>query len=122
MQAYQRFDVLRNTKLNFIHQVANVSGRNETTSMAAQLSADVPAVLRAASRQLRDKSPKMRAAVFQVLKELIIAVPTSVTKDIDQLMTGIISALNVSPPALSFSRPFPSRDPLRPDFWGCALT
>lgn len=114
--------MLRNTKLNFIHQVANVSGRNETTSMAAQLSADVPAVLRAASRQLRDKSPKMRAAVFQVLKELIIAVPTSVTKDIDQLMTGIISALNVSPPALSFSCPFPSRDPLRPDFWECALT
>lgn len=62
-----------------------------------QLAADVPSIVRAASRQLNCKSPKTRAGVFQLLKELVVVAPVSVTKEIDLLMTGIISALNVRP-------------------------
>lgn len=62
---------------------------------ASQLAADVPGILKAASKSLRDKSVKIRAGVFQVLKELVIAVPSSFTQEIDQLMPGIIAALKV---------------------------
>ena len=78
-------------------QVGIVGGHGQGTGVAAQLDADVPGILKAASRQLRDKSPKVRAGVFLVLKELIFVAPISVVKDIDQLMPGIVAALNVRP-------------------------
>ena len=62
-----------------------------------QLRADVPAILRAASRQLRDKSVKTKAGIFQVLKELVAVLPDATAADIDQLVPGILAALNVCP-------------------------
>ena len=78
-------------------QVGVVGGHNQGSGVAAQLDADIPGILKAASRQLRDKSPKVRAGVFLVLKELVVVAPVSVTRDIEHLMPGIIAALNVRP-------------------------
>ena len=86
----------------FTHAVVNlqvgiVGGHDRGSGVAAQLDSDISGILKAAARQLRDKSPKTRAAVFLVLKELVVVAPVSVTRDIDQLMPGIIAALKVRP-------------------------
>ena len=61
----------------------------------AQLRSDVPAVLRAAARQLREKPIKTRMGAFGVLRELVLVMPEAVTADPGLLVPGIVSALNV---------------------------
>ena len=88
-----------------------MGGHDRGSQVAAKLDLDVPGILKAASRQLRDKSPKTRAGVFLILKELVVVAPVSVTRDIDQLMPGIIAALNVRPPSLIRKLLCPAVDP-----------
>lgn len=72
-----------------------VAKRGGSSASVAALQADVPAVLKAAARQLRDKSPKTRAAIFRVLKELVSVQPDATAASIDQLTPGIAAALEV---------------------------
>lgn len=78
-------------------QVAAFGRQRETTSdPSQQLAADVPAILRVVARQLRDKPPKTKGGLFQVLKELVTAQPAATAAGVDQLVAGIVAALEVS--------------------------
>ena len=79
------------------------------TPPTALLRADVPTILRATARQLKDKSPKTKAGAIQVLKELVDVLPEAIAADIDQLVPGILAALNVCD---HLSACQPNREPL----------
>ena len=64
-------------------------------SASELLAADVPALLKASARQLKEKSVKTRAGAFTVLQELLLARPDAVTGQADLVLPGILSALNV---------------------------
>jgi hypothetical protein len=79
-------------------QVAVAAKRSDGDSGAAvlsQLRSDVPAVLRVAAKQLREKSIKTRIGAFVVLRELVLVVPSAVSTDPSLLVPAIVSALNV---------------------------
>lgn len=76
-----------------VEVVARRSG--EADGPAAQLKADIPAIVRAIARQLRDKSVKAKSGVFQLLKELVTAQPNAVAAEMEQLVPGIAAALEV---------------------------
>ena len=76
-------------------QVAAAQQSESGPAPAELLSADVPALLRATARQLREKSAKTRAGAFTVLRELLLALPGAVSGHVPLLLPGIIAALNV---------------------------
>ena len=60
-----------------------------------KLLGDAPDVLKASLRQLRDKSLKTRTGILILLKELLATLPDNQLSDVDQLLPGVISAINV---------------------------
>jgi len=79
-------------------QVGVAAKRSDGDNGAAalgQLRSDVPAVLRAAAKQLREKPIKTRMGAFGVLRDLVLVMPEAVTTDPGLLVPGIVNALNV---------------------------
>lgn len=58
---------------------------------------DVPSVVKAAVRQLKEKSVRTRQGVFAALQELVAVASDSIGSHTAQMMPGIQVALNVSP-------------------------
>ena len=82
-------------------QVGVAAKRSDGDNGAAalgQLRSDVPAVLRAAAKQLREKPIKTRMGAFGVLRELVLVMPEAVTTDPGLMVPGIVNALNVRRP------------------------
>lgn len=77
-------------------QVATAANRDRAYQAYIQLQADSSEVLKAAFKQLRDKSLKTRAGVLLTLKELISIVPKCLSHDVEQLLPGLTAALSVS--------------------------
>lgn len=73
--------------------------RDRDPGVVERVRGDVPEVLKASLRQLRDKSLKTRAGVLALLKELLATLPDGQIRDADQLLPGVISAINVRPDA-----------------------
>lgn len=77
-----------------------------------QLRSDVPSVIKAVVRQLKEKSVRTKQGVFAALQELVTVVPDSIATHIAQMMPGIQAALtdksqnssNLKIPALTFLR------------------
>lgn len=59
--------------------------------------ADVPSVIKAAVRQLKEKSVRTKQGVFAALQELVIVASDSIGAHTAQMMPGIQAALNVRP-------------------------
>jgi hypothetical protein len=64
-------------------------------SPAHLLHADVPAIIRACARQLKEKNPKTRMAVFGLMRELMGVAPAPVAEQLPLLVPGITAALSV---------------------------
>lgn len=79
-------------------QVGTHAGRSDEGSAAsAQLQGDADGILKAAARQLREKSPKTRSGIFLALRELVLVLPGAVTAEsMVQLLPAIVQALTVS--------------------------
>lgn len=60
-----------------------------------QLCSDVPSIMKAAVKQLKDKSVKTKQGMFAALQELVTAVPESLGPFVGQVMPGIQAALQV---------------------------
>ncbi len=73
-------------------------------SALALLAADVPAVVKAAAKQLGEKSVKTRVGVFGVLRELLGVLPDSLAQHVAALLPGVLHALQVCGTQLSFGR------------------
>jgi cullin-associated NEDD8-dissociated protein 1 len=72
-------------------QVGIVSGRydaNDPASPLQLLLGDVGPMLKAAARQLADKSPKTRMGMFTVLRTLVGVLPGSVADHVGMLVPG----------------------------------
>lgn len=72
-------------------QVGIVSGRYDATDPASPLQLllrDVGPMLKAAARQLADKSPKTRMGMFTVLRTLVGVLPGSVADHVGMLVPG----------------------------------
>ncbi len=67
-----------------------------------QLRSDVPSVIKAAVRQLKEKSVRTKQGVFAALQELVTVVPDSIATHTAQMMPGIQAALTVSALRLMF--------------------
>lgn len=65
--------------------------------MVEKLLSDAPDILKASLKQLRDKSLKTRTGVLVLLKELLATLPDNQISNVDQLLPGVISAINVMP-------------------------
>ena len=81
-------------------QVATAPKNEAEPSAAELLAADVPALLRATARQLKEKSAKTRAGAFTVLRELLLALPSAVSGHVPLSLPGVLAALNVRSPLL----------------------
>ena len=66
------------------------SGNASSTSM---LQAEVPRIVKAAARQLSEKSIKTRMAVFNALRQLATTLPSSLATHAAALVPGIDKAL-----------------------------
>ncbi len=72
-------------------QIGHVSSRysaGDPSSPLALLHADVPAVFKAAGKQLSEKSVKTKVGVFMVLKELVAVLPESAAEHTGELVPG----------------------------------
>jgi cullin-associated NEDD8-dissociated protein 1 len=72
-------------------QVGIVSGRydaNDPASPLQLLLGDVGPMIKAAARQLADKSPKTRVGMFTVLRTLVGVLPGSVADHVGMLVPG----------------------------------
>lgn len=63
-----------------------------------KLLGDAPDVLKASLKQLRDKSLKTRTGILILLRELLATLPDNQISNVDQLLPGVISAINVCTP------------------------
>lgn len=80
---------------SLLKQVGVVSSRYDQKDPASPLqllSADVPPLIKAAARQLNDKSLKTRIGMFTVLHTLVGVLPSSVADHVGALVPGILSA------------------------------
>uniref|UniRef100_A0A7S3QNX2 TATA-binding protein interacting (TIP20) domain-containing protein n=1 Tax=Dunaliella tertiolecta TaxID=3047 RepID=A0A7S3QNX2_DUNTE len=87
-------------------QVGNVSKRyrsEDPNNPVQLLHADVPAVVRSCAKQLKEKNPKTRMAVFGLLRELIGVAPVPVAQQLPLLVPGITAALSDSAAAAASS-------------------
>ena len=66
--------------------------------MISLLLADAPGILKASQKQLKEKSLKTRTGILVLLKELLATLPDGRMQDVDQLLPGVISAMNVCNP------------------------
>lgn len=70
---------------------------NRVTSVLLLLCrSDVPRMVKAAVRQLKEKSVRTKQGVFAALQELVTVAPDSIGPHTAQMMPGIQAALNVS--------------------------
>lgn len=76
-------------------------GASQGPEALQMLQTDCGDVLKASCRQLRDKSLKTRTGVFLALKELLMVVPGCLSRDVDQVLPAVTSALNVGGPTPS---------------------
>jgi hypothetical protein len=60
------------------------------------LAGDAPDILKASMKQLRNKSLKTRTGILHLLKELLATLPDGQIRDTDQLLPGVLAAINVS--------------------------
>ena len=66
------------------------------SAACAQLRSDADGILKAAARQLREKSPKTRSGIFLALRELVLVLPDVCTPDaMGLLLPAILQALTV---------------------------
>eukprot|EP00878_Enallax_costatus_P002222 GHUV01002394.1.p1 GENE.GHUV01002394.1~~GHUV01002394.1.p1 ORF type:complete len:958 (+),score=265.35 GHUV01002394.1:286-3159(+) len=80
---------------DLLRQVGVVShryGANDPNNPLHLLQADVGTMLKAAAKQLSDKSPKTRMGMFTVLKTLVGVLPGSVADHVGMLVPGILLA------------------------------
>ncbi|KAG2500009.1 hypothetical protein HYH03_002291 [Edaphochlamys debaryana] len=79
-------------------QVGATTGRypqGDPASPLSLLSADVPSIVKASARQLRDKSAKTRVGVFGgVLRQLVAVAAPAVAGQVEALVPGVLAALN----------------------------
>ena len=82
-------------------QVGSHAGRSDEGSAAgALLKGDADAILKAAARQLREKSPKTRSGIFLALRELVLVLPDACTAEsMALLLPAILQALTVCLPS-----------------------
>ena len=73
--------------------------RDKAPGVIDLLLVDAPGILKASQKQLREKSLKTRTGVLVLLKELLATLPDSQMQDVDQLLPGVISAMNVCTPS-----------------------
>ena len=78
-------------------QVGSHADRSDEGSAAsALLKGDADAILKAAARQLKEKSVKTRSGIFLALRELVLVLPEACTADsIGLLLPAILQALKV---------------------------
>ena len=69
--------------------------RDKAPGVIGLLLADALSILKASQKQLREKSLKTRTGILVLLKELLAALPDGQIQDVDQLLPGVISAMNV---------------------------
>lgn len=87
------------TFIELIKQVGGTARRYEGAQGAKpvdQLRSDMPSIMKAAVRQLKDKSAKTKQGMFATLQELVAITPDSIGPYISQVMPGIQAALQVS--------------------------
>ncbi|KAF6251732.1 armadillo-type protein [Scenedesmus sp. NREL 46B-D3] len=80
---------------DLLRQVGIVAGRyaaNDPASPLQLLLGDVGPMLKAAARQLADKSPKTRVGMFTVLRTLVGVLPGSVADHVGMIVPGILLA------------------------------
>jgi len=91
-----------NVKVDIFHTFVNLiqvaASRPPHVDSTAQspltlIQVDTPAIMKATSRQLKEKSVKTKVGVFLVLRELVTAVPNSTEAQVDMLMPGVLHAL-----------------------------
>lgn len=73
------------------------AGRSdEGTAASALLKGDADAIIKAAARQLKDKSIKTRSGIFLALRELVLVLPEACTAEyMGLLVPAILQALKV---------------------------
>ena len=74
--------------------------RDKAPGVIDLLLADAPGILKASQKQLREKSLKTRMGILVLLKELLAFLPDGQMQDVDQLLPGVISAMNVGNPTM----------------------
>ena len=94
------------TFVELVKQIGRTNRRYEAAAGSKpidQLRSDVPSIMKAAVKQLRDKSIKTKQGMFAALQELVSVTPESLGPFIPQVMPGIQAALQVHfyPPLLS---------------------
>ena len=73
--------------------------RDKAPGVIDLLLADAPGILKVSQKQLREKSLKTRTGILVLLKELLATLPDGQMQDVDQLLPGVISAMNVGTPS-----------------------
>ena len=88
------------TFVELVKQIGSTANRYEGADMPPieLLRRDVPSIVKAAVRQLKEKSVRTKQGVFAALQELVTVVPDVIGVHTSQMMPGILSALNVSLP------------------------
>jgi len=74
--------------------VGRLAAPADPASPLAKLRGDVPGVVRAVARQLKEKSPKTRVGAFALLRELAAVAPAEVAAQLPALTPGITAALS----------------------------
>jgi len=93
------------TFIELVKQLGSTANRFEGSGGSKpidQLRSDVPSVIKAAVRQLKEKSVRTKQGVFAALQELVTVVPDSIATHTAQMMPGIQAALTVSAFRLMF--------------------
>ena len=87
------------TFAELVKQIGSTASRYEGADGSKpvdQLQSDVPSIIKAAVRQLKEKSVRTKQGIFAALLELVTVVPSSIGTHTPQLMPGIQAALTVS--------------------------
>lgn len=103
------------TFAELVKQIGSTASRYEgadSSKPVDQLQSAVPSIIKAAVRQLKEKSVRTKQGIFAALLELVTVVPSSIGTHTQQLMPGIQAALtdksqnssNLKIPALTFLR------------------
>lgn len=88
------------TLVELVKQIGSSSRRYEGVAGPKpihQLRSDLPSIMKAAVKQLKDKSVKTKQGMFAALQELVAVAPESLGPFVPQVMPGIQAALQVQP-------------------------
>lgn len=99
-------------------QASARASRDRAPGVVEMLAGDAPDILKASLKQLRNKSLKTRTGILHLLKDLLATLPDGQIRDTDQLLPGVIAAINVS--GWSRSLPF-CHNASQPDSRDCCL-